>query len=175
MINFWRRIRLHQQQIGHLYQMIIGQSRSVEIYQAFSIPDTIDGRYEVLVLHTWLILQRLRNSSNQQAKKISQGIFDSLITDFDLSLKEIGVGDKKLGKQVRFMVKGAYGRFHAYDQSWSHPSLFLEALTRNFFGASTPSREQIDKAYHYILDASEILKNMTDDQLVSGNFIWPMV
>ena len=68
MINFWRRIRLHQQQIGHLYQMIIGQSRSVEIYQAFSIPDTIDGRYEVLVLHTWLILQRLRTTTNQQAK-----------------------------------------------------------------------------------------------------------
>lgn len=175
MIKLWHRSSLYKQQIGQLYQKITEQSRAVDLYKAFSIPDTIDGRYEVFVLHTWLVLQRLRHTNNQHMKKISQGIFDSLIMDFDLSLREVGVGDKKLGKQVRFMTKGVYGRFHVYDQSWGQKPLFFEALQRNFFGFATTGTEQVEKAYHYILNVNATLSKMADDQLLIGGFIWPDV
>ena len=60
MFKFVKKNALEQKYAENLYQRIVQQSRIKIFYTDFSIPDTIDGRYEVLVLHSWLFLKRLR-------------------------------------------------------------------------------------------------------------------
>lgn len=176
MFKFIKKNALEQKYAENLYQRIVQQSRIKIFYTDFSIPDTIDGRYEVLVLHSWLFLKRLRtiNQPSGLVQRVSQNIFDSLVRDFDISLRQIGLGDKKLATQVRFMVKGVYGRFHTYDQSFHHEDMLQQSLKRNILGLATVTVDQIIHLARYVLKMDTYLKDIEDQSFLQSDFMWPL-
>lgn len=176
MFKFIKKNALEQKYAENLYQRIVQQSRIKIFYTDFSIPDTIDGRYEVLVLHSWLFLKRLRtiNQPLSLVQRVSQNIFDSLVRDFDSSLRQIGLGDKKLATQVRFMVKGVYGRFHAYDQTFHHEDMLQQSLKRNILGLATVTVDQIIQLARYVLKMDTYLKDIEDQSFLQSDFMWPL-
>nr|HMS45365.1 ubiquinol-cytochrome C chaperone family protein [Alphaproteobacteria bacterium] len=173
MFKFIKKNALEQKYAENLYQRIVQQSRIKIFYTDFSIPDTIDGRYEVLVLHSWLFLKRLRtiNQPSGLVQRVSQNIFDSLVRDFDISLRQIGLGDKKLATQVRFMVKGVYGRFHTYDQSFHHEDMLQQSLKRNILGLATVTVDQIIHLARYVLKMDTYLKDIEDQSFLQSDFM----
>lgn len=112
------------------YEAIVAAARHPVFYADWGVPDTLDGRFDMISLHAFLVLDRLKGS--QQAFR--QALVDELFDDMDRSLREMGVGDISVGKKVRKMAEVFYGRVAAYDLALAGPEGGLKAaIARNIF------------------------------------------
>jgi cytochrome b pre-mRNA-processing protein 3 len=96
-----------------IYGMIVTQAREPLFYRAFGVSDTVNGRFDLLVLHLWMVLRRFR--SIHRAVDISQALFDRFCEDMDANLREMGVGDLTVPKRMQAFGEAFYGRAAAYD------------------------------------------------------------
>ncbi len=95
-----------------LYDHALTASRQVVLYANNGVPDTVDGRFDLLVIHVWLLIRRL-NKENAQA--LGQGVFDAMFSEMDNSLRELGTSDTSVGKRIKDMAKVFYGRTEVYN------------------------------------------------------------
>ena len=124
-----------EQQIAanKLYNALVGQARLPAFYEDAEVPDTLDGRFDMIVLHAFLVMHRLKDQGTR-AEEISQVLFDEMFLDMDRSLREMGVGDMGVGRRVRAMGKAFMGRIEAYDNALTEDGDALaEALSRNIY------------------------------------------
>lgn len=117
-----------------LYDGIVAQARQPAFYAVCGVPDSVDGRFELVALHAFLVLRRLNRDSGPAAD-MAQTLVDTLIQDMDRSLREMGVGDLGVSRRVKEMARGFYGRIAAYEASLDGADEMLRAaLTRNLYG-----------------------------------------
>jgi cytochrome b pre-mRNA-processing protein 3 len=116
-----------------LYAAAVAQARRPEFYERLGVPDTLDGRFELVALHVFLILRGLR--AQAPSAELGQALVDRFVADMDASLRELGAGDLGVGRKVRAMGQALYGRIAAYESGLTGPAGMLEAaLRRNLFG-----------------------------------------
>ena len=123
-------------QAGALYQAIVAQSRTADFYTRYGVPDNLDGRFEMIALHTFLVLNRLKRD-NPRAAPLAQALYDVFFVDMDESLREMGAGDLGVGKKVKRMAEAFSGRIAAYDEGLSaagDDDALDGALRRNLYG-----------------------------------------
>jgi cytochrome b pre-mRNA-processing protein 3 len=114
-----------------LYGAIVASARQPKFFAQWEVPDTVDGRFDMIVLHMFLILQRLKTD----APAMCQNLTDHFFTDMDRSLREMGVGDLSVGKKVRKMAEAYHGRLNAYAAGVEQgEQILIEALQRNVYG-----------------------------------------
>ena len=112
--NHFRKPRSSQRgTIEAIYGMIVTQAREPSFYRAMAVPDTVNGRFDLLLLHLWLILRRLKSADGGPA--LSQALFDHFCNDMDDNLREMGVGDLTVPKKMQAFGEAFYGRTAAYD------------------------------------------------------------
>lgn len=136
---------------AELYVKLVEQARSPSFYTACGVPDTLDGRFEALALHAFLVLHRLKREA-PPAPGFAQALFDHMISDMDLSLREIGVTDFSIGKKVKAMGRGFYGRVVAYDHGLAaaDPEELEAALRRNLYGTVEPEPGRVRAVAAYL-------------------------
>jgi cytochrome b pre-mRNA-processing protein 3 len=105
------------------------RAREPVFFARLGVPDTIDGRFDLVVLHAWLVLERLRELN---MKDVSQAFVNLLFVSFDESLRELGVGDIGIGHRVKKMADAFYGRLSAYGSATEQAAL-EHAIRRNIF------------------------------------------
>jgi cytochrome b pre-mRNA-processing protein 3 len=130
--------------IDALYGMIVAQARSPAFYSDYGVPDTVEGRLDMLMLHLVLLLRRLRQGQPAQTRDAipaaGQELFDRFCRDIDANFREMGVGDLTVPKKMRQVAEAYYGRARAYEnalQADDGPALEA-ALARNVYGAAVP-------------------------------------
>jgi cytochrome b pre-mRNA-processing protein 3 len=112
------------------YEAIVAAARHPVFYADWGVPDTLDGRFDMISLHAFLVLDRLKGVE----EAFRQGLVDELFADMDRSLREMGVGDLSVGKKVRKMAEVFYGRVAAYDAALERgPEALEAAIARNVF------------------------------------------
>lgn len=99
---------------SEIYELLVARARHEDFYLKNIVPDTFDGRFEMMVMHLYLIHTRLKNA-NEDGRRISQEVFDAFIADMDAGLREAGVGDQTVPKRIVKMTRVFYGRTGAYD------------------------------------------------------------
>jgi cytochrome b pre-mRNA-processing protein 3 len=120
--------------------MIVTQSREPLFYRDFGVPDTVNGRFDLLILHLWMVLRRLK--SMEGGRSLSQTLFDRFCDDMDANLREMGVGDLTVPKRMQAFGEAFYGRAAAYDLAMtSGEEPLAQALCRNILNG-----EKIDEA-----------------------------
>jgi cytochrome b pre-mRNA-processing protein 3 len=140
-----------------LYERIVSQARQPGFYRDCGVPDTVDGRFELIALHTFLVLHRLKAEPGD-TEELGQALFDVMFQDMDQSLRELGAGDLGVGPRVKRMAQGLYGRIAAYEAGLDGPESELEAgLQRNLFGTVTPEPGQVQAMAAYLRDAVDAL------------------
>ena len=87
-----------------LYFALLQQARHAVFFRDWGVPDTVDGRFDMIVLHAMLVIRRLRQGG-AEGQAVAQEMFDRMFLDFDRSLRELGVGDMSIGKQIKKMGK----------------------------------------------------------------------
>lgn len=116
-----------------LYGAIVAAARQPRFYADWGVPDSVDGRFDMIVLHMFLVLDRLGNQG-PATESFRQSLTDGFFLDMDRSLREMGVGDLGVSKKVRRMAEAYYGRLAAYAPALAgdEPAL-VAALARNVF------------------------------------------
>jgi cytochrome b pre-mRNA-processing protein 3 len=124
---------------SELYTKAVSAARLPDFYAAFAVPDTIEGRYEMIVLHVVLLLRRLRQPGEHK-KRLAQALVDYMAADLDRSIRELGVGDLSVGKFMKRLGQGLYGRAAAYDTALDNGDrvALREALLRNIYDGDGP-------------------------------------
>lgn len=140
--------------IDALYGGIVAQARLPVFYAGFGVPDTVDGQFDLVVLHLVLVLGRLRLATGQAqsdrlARELGQGLFDTFCQDMDNNLREMGVGDLSVPKQMQRLGEAFYGRQQAYDAALADDdeAVLTAAIARNVFSGETGLRAQRLAAY----------------------------
>jgi cytochrome b pre-mRNA-processing protein 3 len=151
-----------------LYNTAVAQSRQPGFYLAGGVPDTIDGRFDMIVLHAFLIMRRLRDGG-PDGEALSQALFDEMFADMDRSLREMGVGDMGIGRKVRGMGKAFMGRVRAYEEALEEGGNALEeALTRNLYRSAPPSPVALALVAAYVRHENAALKSFPIAALMAG-------
>ena len=172
MFVFSRQKRREREIAWRLYDQVVGQARSPSFYVDGGVPDTVDGRFEMVVLHAYLVIGRLM-AGEDAAQRIAQYLFDTMITDMDRSLREMGIGDLSVGRKVKAMAEAYYGRSRAYDSALATNDADLSsALRRNVFG-TTPSESQtedavVDGMARYVTAALRRLREQPVEAIADG-------
>jgi cytochrome b pre-mRNA-processing protein 3 len=122
-----------------LYGAIVASARQPIFFAEWGVPDTVDGRFDMIVLHMFLLLQRLKTDT----PAMCQNLTDHFFTDMDRSLREMGVGDLSVGKKVRKMAEAYHGRLNAYAAGAEQGKyMLIAALQRNVYGGELNTHAQ---------------------------------
>jgi cytochrome b pre-mRNA-processing protein 3 len=124
----------HNPAADALYAALVEQARQPAFYAKLGVPDTVDGRFEMVALHMFLVLHRLKGEG--AVDMLGQALFDTMFADMDRSLREMGVSDLSVGRHVKNMAKALYGRVAAYESGLADPTdvALGEAIRRNVYG-----------------------------------------
>jgi len=115
-----------------LYEQALSASRNPDLYVKGAVPDTVDGRFDLLVIHVWMLIRRL---NALEAQTIGQDVFDAMFADMDNALRELGISDTSVGKRIKDMAKVFYGRAEVYNTALDENDIkaLSTALARNLF------------------------------------------
>ena len=157
--------------IEAIYGMIVTQAREPIFYRDLGVPDTVNGRFDLLLLHLWLLLRRLRTVA-QGGTEVSQALFDRFCEDMDDNLREMGVGDQTVPKRMRAFGEAFYGRVQAYDQATETGAEALaQAICKNILNGTGIDQARRLAAYAAAADAD--LGQTGDAALLRGAFAFP--
>lgn len=165
--NLFRRPQF-EREAHELYLSLVDQARSPEFYTVMAVPDTPEGHFDLILLHIFLIMNRL-NHDLERTSELSQCLFDVMFGDMDTSLREMGVGDIGVGKRIKRMVQDFYGRVAAYEDGLNSTGDALKmALERNIYGPQRPQPDEIEALETYVIREWKQLKAQDLGDLIRG-------
>ena len=157
--------------IEAIYGMIVTQAREPLFYRDLGVPDTVNGRFDLLVLHLWMVLRRLRFIEDGGASA-SQALFDHFCDDMDANLREMGVGDLAVPKRMQAFGEAFYGRAAAYDQALAAGAEPLaQALCKNILNGK--EIENARRLAFYVEAATVYVAGLDEAALQSGSWRFP--
>jgi cytochrome b pre-mRNA-processing protein 3 len=154
-----------------LYGTIVAQARAETFYRDFGVPDTVNGRFEMIVLHAVLLLRRL---DGDDTRGLGQALFDHFCGDMDGNLREMGIGDLGVPRQMRRIGEAFYGRKAAYGAALAaaNDEALTTTLARNVFGAAS-AVASAERLAAYVAAAAEALAGQDAGALMRGDVAFP--
>jgi len=142
------------------YTSIVEHARAPDFFMRLEVPDTLDGRFEMIALHMFLVLNRLK-AEHGATGEFAQALFDAMFADLDRGLREMGATDMGVGKRVKEMAKAFYGRIAAYEKGLEgNDQILSEALKRNLYGTVQPSAQVIADMVRYMRSQAKALADL---------------
>ena len=158
MLKALRRMGNRKRLADGLFAGLTARAREPVFFLDLAVPDTIDGRFDLLTLHAWLVLERLTGE-----RDLSQSLTDTIFVQFDESLRQLGVGDIGIGHRVKKMADAFYGRLKAYGDAKDESELAI-AILRNLYRGNERHADAAQKLAAYAMTARAHLSasNVTD-------------
>ena len=160
--------------VDSFYQKIVDVSRNKVFYTKLKIPDTLDGRFDLLVLFSIILIFSL-SKSGKKGFELSQILFDKIFLDLDLSLREMGAGDAGVHIKIKNMIKSYMGRQKAYCESFEKDNLInLEkTIIRNIYRNVNQYSNEPNLLVKYSMNCIYIFKDKQIEYFISSNFNFP--
>jgi cytochrome b pre-mRNA-processing protein 3 len=164
------RPRFHPATIDSLYGVIVAQARVPDFYEEFGVADSVDGRFELIVLHLALATRRLARESEGAA--LARALADRFGRDMDDNLREMGVGDLTVPKKMKRMFEALYGRTRIYQSALdeTRSDVLEAALGRNVFGGRGGAVAELAA---YVRCAARELDGADARQILAGRLAFP--
>lgn len=159
-----------------LYDAILRQARQPIFYQEKGVPDTVTGRFELVVLHAFIVWRRL-DAAGEEGAALAQALFDVMFRDMSDALRNIGIGDLGVPHHIKRMMRGYKGRAMAYrdalDSAGGDAAAIEKALRRNLFATvSEPDQAHLRFFKDYIMHMADILEDQRADAILDGKIRW---
>jgi cytochrome b pre-mRNA-processing protein 3 len=156
-----------------LYGLIVRQARQPHFYGVCGVPDTVGGRFDMLALHAYIVLRRLKELGAGY-EDFSQALHDRMFADLDYNLREMGVGDLRVGRQVKDLATLFYGRISAYDTALAGSAQALEdALARNAYADAAAEPGGIARLSGYLHGAIARSRDWNGDDIRRAAISFP--
>lgn len=173
MFGFLTERALKKKEACQLYDKAVGHARQPVFYREYGVPDSVDGRFEMISLHTALLIRSLQKADKE---KIAQALFDVMFINMDKSLREMGVGDLGVPKHMKRMMKGFKGRamhyIDAIDQE--NDDDLKDAVKRNIYGTLDEIDDtNVNAIAGYIRQSAKALDGFTGETLT--DFMFPAI
>ncbi len=154
--------------IAGLHGEIVTAARDPLLFTQFGIEDTLEGRFESLVLHAALVLRRLEHLP-PPGPEIAQDLADTLFRHFDIALREIGVSDTRVPKRMKTIAEAFFGRAITYHEALAQAPVqgrlaLSQALSRNVYSG----RQDGEPLAHYVIGLDAALAQMTLAEVIEG-------
>jgi len=162
-----------QNTISTLYGTIVAQARLPCFYREYGVPDTVNGRFDLVVLHLAAVLDRLAKDPSLQ--ELGQALFDRFCQDMDDNLREMGVGDLAVPKEMQRMGEAFYGRAEAYRAALTaaNKGALTEVVVRNIYGGTAPTSDAAARLAVYIRKAVRGLEEQGPAGFLDGRICLP--
>jgi cytochrome b pre-mRNA-processing protein 3 len=172
-----------------LYKALVDQARHPVFYRERGVPDSLDGRFDMIVLHLFLCLHRLRDEQNLDAAltgldlDLQTKLQEILFSDMDQGLRELGVGDLGVGKRIRDMAQAFFGRMAAYEEAMAleaprkeaAEAALRQAIERNVYRGGAPGQEQAEWMAAYMQKQRVHLAAQPFSDLIAGRITFAAV
>ena len=158
---------------ARLYRTIVLQARCPTFYRTLKIKDTVDGRFELLVLHLFMFLHCFR--ADLDFKPLVQAIMEEMVEDLDRALRELGVGDLIVGRNVKNMVKTIYRRLENYGACHeTGKDSWRRALSDIFYLDNGSSNHvELRRLFDYTQDCRRTMSGRPLAEVLTGKLIFP--
>ncbi|VAV90317.1 Ubiquinol-cytochrome C chaperone [hydrothermal vent metagenome] len=159
-----------------VYAQIVAKARQPWLYLHAGVPDTVTGRFDMITLHSFFVMEHLGGKGKKESK-FNQVLFDEVFLDMDHSLREMGVGDLSVGKKVRKMSAIFYGACNGYRSALAEPKedrekALGEAFKRNVLGKKIEP-EKCNNLVGYAFETKKQVEAISVRALLAGKFNWP--
>jgi cytochrome b pre-mRNA-processing protein 3 len=159
-----------------LYRQLAEQARLPVFYTRYGVPDTLDGRFEMLCLHAYALFHSLKGKGGADAEALAQASYDAMFVDLDGSLREMGVADLGVGRRIKAMTEALNGRIQAFDRAFAidgQDQDLGEAIRRNVYGTVTPAEGQVRAMAAYLRQIRVALTATALDDLCAARLSLP--
>jgi len=172
MLRLFSKSRHRPDHAASIYAAIVKAARNPVFYTRLGVPDTLDGRFEVLSIMLHAVCRRLVHGSDPDTE-FSRRITEHFVVDMDSVLREIGVSDVRVAKKMKTLY-GAYGgRIAAYDIALAAGGDGLEkAVARNVFPDGAPEGMAAALAA-YMLASNAMLAGISTADIGRGHVVFP--
>lgn len=174
---FRRSARVVPEHATHVYGEILKAMRREAFFRDCDVPDSLDGRFDVLCIHAFLAMRRLKAIGSEESAALAQAVFDTMFQDLDAALRQIGVSDVRIGKEVKKMAKAFLGRVQAYDAALAAGGgeALDAALGRNVYRGEADKAVAVARLRQYMVCADAALAEQADEAVLAGALAFPEV
>jgi cytochrome b pre-mRNA-processing protein 3 len=173
----WRARRANRILIEQIHGQIVAAARSPAFFAQWAVPDTLEGRFEMVVVHAGLVMRRLAKLDGLGAE-IAQDLVDCLFSHFEAALREMAIGDAGVVKRLKAMIEAFYGRNRVYAAALdAHDATALGlALARNVYGAAgIAEAPHAPDLARYVMTAAAGLEDEAIGVFSAGEFRFPEI
>lgn len=147
-----------------LYNAVVAEARRPDWYTRALVPDSMDGRFDMVALVLSLVLLRLERNGDDGALP-SVLLTEVFIDDMDGTMREVGFGDLVVGKRVGGIMSMLGGRLGAYRDGDRK-----EALIRNVYRDASPDDDAVNELVAMTAALETKLAETTTADLLKGSF-----
>jgi cytochrome b pre-mRNA-processing protein 3 len=153
-----------------LYNQIVAKARLPHWYIEGQVPDSIDGRFDMIAAILSLVLLRLEDdkASAQDMAYLTEVFVD----DMDGQLREVGIGDMIVGKHIGRIMGAVGGRLGAFREALAEPTKFDDVLLRNVYRSAAADPAALAHVHHALLEVRRALGTLLPANIVAGNATW---
>ncbi|MEZ5690208.1 MAG: ubiquinol-cytochrome C chaperone family protein [Rickettsiales bacterium] len=148
----------------HAYVSLVKYSRNPYFYQLCEVEDTIDGRFDVIILHIFMVTHCIRDKNPEFIRNLWEVFF----SDMDRNLREMGTSDTGIGKRIKKMVKAFYGRMDSYEKSLDNKEKLTESLKRNLYRGKEVEPQHVSSIVAYIKRNIDYINGQDVDLIAEG-------
>jgi len=149
-----------------IYGGLVSRARNPVLFTDLAVPDTMNGRFDMMVLHVFLLSLRLKDDDDA-CRSLSQEVFDAFLLDMDRGLREEGVGDLTVPKRIKKMTQIFYGRVGAYEGPVINgdQQALAAAINRNIFTDESDEKSS-NRLADYMLRLHKHLSSLPNEKLL---------
>lgn len=159
------------------YAAIAAAARRPALYLELGAPDTLPGRFEMIVLHAALVTRRLGRDPDPRAKQFSQAIFDAMVVALESNVREIGIGDVTVPKRMRAMARSFFDGAKTYDEALDarDEAALAAALSRIVYAGEPADASDPEALATWVFEANAALQRQTLAELEASGPAYPEV
>lgn len=155
-----------------VYDHAVDQARRPAFYASLGVPDTIEGRFDLLSLHVGMVCRRLARTG-LPGQHLAQSLFDTMFSDMEDNLREIGVSETALGRSVKTMAKGFLGRAGSYGRALDGDESLDAVLRRNLYAGTETAPGQVEAMSAYVEAAMAKLDSCSYEDVARATGLFP--
>jgi cytochrome b pre-mRNA-processing protein 3 len=159
--------------VRSVYEAIVALARQPVLYTDLAVPDTLDGRFDMIILHADAVVGHMQ-AGEPQDQEFAQELIDEVFRDMDRSLREMGVGDMGVGKRVKKMATVYYGRADAYARARTQGDDDLAAaILRNVYAGDEVRAGEASRLARYDQSFRKAVSDARRDTIRNGKLDLP--